>query len=66
MLFTLLFLNPEYKRSNRKLLCDLASDTRSSVITRIPETVLAAVSVSDAIVTDNDDQIEKRKRRENI
>ena len=35
----------------------------SSVITRISETVLAAVSVSEAIVTDKYYQIEKRKRK---
>ena len=38
----------------------------SSVITRISETVLAAVSVPEATASDNYEQIERRKQRENM
>ena len=38
----------------------------SSVITRISETVLAAITVPEATASDNYEQIERRKQLENI
>ena len=56
-------LSPEtrnIRRVDKRHLYPIAPDTIASVLTRIPESVLAASPDSDATVADNYDRKEKR------